>query len=99
MKRGHPQVGWHSPGRGVRDERVQLCQHPLLAWALTWVIPIPQQPDCSQQLPVPQEMKDLPRGRFGNGWDTAESCCWCILPSSAAGIPRTCICIVTPSNK
>lgn len=71
----------------------------LLLWALTWVIPIPQQPGCSQQLPVPQEMKDVPWEDFGNGWDTAESCCWHILPSSAAGIPRACICIVTPSNK
>lgn len=68
---------------------MQLAQHCIHRFSLHLGYPSPEQP------PVPQEIQ----GRFGNGWDTAESCCWHILPSSAAGIPTTCICIVTPSNK
>lgn len=33
----------------------------------------------------PQGDEECPQGRFGNGRDTAESCCWHILPSGAAG--------------
>lgn len=31
----------------------------LLPWAFTWLIPIPQQPQHSQELPIAQEMKGV----------------------------------------
>lgn len=65
-------------------------------WAFTWVAPIYQQPHYSQQLPVPQELLWEDLGMAGTQPRPAVS----TSPlSSAAGIPRMRICILTPSNK
>lgn len=98
--------GRHSPGRGARGMNgcgsPRHCSrgrgfasvgfhmgHPHLSAA-------PPQPAASH----PPGAEGSSPGRSGHGWDTAETRCQHISPpSSAAGIPRMCICILTPSNK
>lgn len=68
MKRGFVLGGWWPfPGwlarpweRSEREELGTACPAlALLPWAFTWLIPIPQQPQRSQELPIAQEMKGV----------------------------------------